>query len=211
MSPSKKLSSIPLEQPPSLRRQESAGASVAWTIPSFIVGEENAHLAFLFSKRQLTKLGQLSPIVFFGPSASGKTALAITLATRWSRHTDQRPLLFTTGELFARDFQEALDADDVEHFRRRHRRCRLLVIDNVDVLASKPAAQEELTATLDTMAELERPVVLTASRLPSTIRGFRPALASRFHAGFSLELALPGPDSLSRILDLLIAAGFTQR
>lgn len=206
MTSSKKLSSIPLEQPPSLRRQELGAASVAWTIPAFVVGHENALLAFLFSKRQLAKLGQLSPIILFGPQASGKTALAITLATLWSRHTDQRPLLFTTGAAFASDFQEALDADDVEHFRRRHRRCRLLVIDDIDCLATKPAAQEELIVTLDSMLELQRPVILTASRLPSTIRGFRPGLASRFHAGFSLELALPSSETVARLLELMVAA-----
>jgi chromosomal replication initiator protein len=199
----RKITSIQLEQPASLRRQEAACADINWTIPTYVVGDENAQLHFLFAKRQIAKLAELSPIVLFGPAASGKTSLAITLATLWSRQTEQRPLLFTTGEAFSNDYLEALDADDVEHFRRRHRRCRLLVIDNMECLATKPAAQDELAANLDAMQESDRPVILTAPRLPSTIRGIRPQLASRLTGGFTVELSLPNPTTRAKIVTLL--------
>ncbi len=143
---SRKITSILLEQPASLRRQESSSNDSQWPLPAYIVGQENAQLNFLFNKKQIGKLSQLSPVVLFGPSGSGKTALAITVATLWARHSDERGLLFTTGENYASDYLEAIDADDIDHFRRRYRRCRLLVIDNLDVLATKPAAQDELAA-----------------------------------------------------------------
>ncbi len=200
---SRKIDSIPLEQPPSLRRQDSACAPIYWALPTYVVGSENAQLSYLFAKRQISKLAHLSPVAFFGPPSSGKTSLAITLATMWSRQTDQRPLLFTTGETFAADYMEALEADDVEHFRRRHRRCRLLVVDNIDALASKPQAQSELASTLDSLLENERPAIVTSSRLPSSVRGFSPQLASRLSAGYSLELSLPNADTRGRIVGLL--------
>ncbi|MCC6507652.1 MAG: AAA family ATPase [Pirellulaceae bacterium] len=201
----RKINSIALEQPPSLRRPEAAHADVNWTLPTYVVGSENAQLNFLFAKRQIAKLAALSPIVLFGPSACGKTALAITLATLWSRQTDQRPLLFTTGQTYSDDYLEALEADDVEHFRRRHRRCRLLVIDNLDTLATKPASQDELAANLDAMQDNDRPVVLTASRLPAAIRGIKPHLASRLTAGYTLELALPNAATRAKIVAVLSA------
>lgn len=199
----RKITSIPLEQPASLRRQDTGCADAPWAIPNFVVGDENSHLSFLFAKRQIAKLSQLSPIVFFGPPSCGKTSLAITLATMWSRQTESRPLLFTTGLSYSNDYLESIDADDIEHFRRRHRRCRLLVVDNIEVLATKPAAQDELVANLDAMLESDRPVILTASRLPSSIRGIRSHLASRLNGGYSLQLSLPDIATRTKIVGQL--------
>ena len=203
---SAKIDAITLEQPPSLRKQDASICDVNWTLPTYVVGAENAQLSFLFAKSVLSKLAHLSPIVLYGPSGSGKTSLAITLATQWSRLTDQRPLVFTTGDAYAASYLEAIDADDIEHFRNRHRRCRLLVIDNLDVLATKPAAQEELAAGIDVMMENDRPVIITASRLPATIRGIRSHLASRLTAAYALELSLPSAATRAKIISMLVTS-----
>lgn len=198
------LTSILLEQPPSVRRQNSALPDVAWIIPQYVVGPENEQLRYLFADEQLTQLANLSPIVFYGDAGTGKTALAVTLAVRWSRFTEQRPLTFTTGQSFAFDFVEAVQADDVEHFRRRHRLCKLLVLDDLEPLSTKSACQDELVNTLDVMLESDRPVIITLKRLPSSIRGIRPSLASRLSAGFSIELQHPGSLARSAIVRELI-------
>ncbi len=201
-----KISAIPLEQPPSLRKADATSADVNWALPTYVVGSENAQLSFLFAKQQISKLAALSPIVLYGPSGSGKTSLAITLATQWSRLTDQRPLLFTTGQSYAEGYLEAIDADDIEHFRNRHRRCRLLVIDNLDVLATKPAVQDELAANIEAMLENDRPVIITASRLPATLRGIKSYLSSRLTSGYALELSLPGTATRAKIIALLVSS-----
>lgn len=173
-------------------------------IPQFVVGPENEQLRYLFSDEQLGQLANLSPIVLYGDSGTGKTALAVTLAVCWSRQSLQRPLTFTTGSRFADDFVEALQADDIEHFRRRHRRCKLLVLDDLEPLSTKPASQEELVNTLDALSENGRPVIITMKRLPSSIRAIRPALASRLSGGLSIELQHPGSLARSAIVRELI-------
>lgn len=175
-------------------------ADKAWLLPSYWVGPENASLQFLFSDEVLENLAQQSPIVLFGPAEVGKTALAVTLAVRWSRLTSARPLHLTTATDFAAQFSEAIEIDDSESFRSRHRGCKLLLVDNLDTLASAPAAQLEMAATLDELAEAERPVIITCKQLPAAIAKLNSRLRSRLSAGLSIQLQLPTDDTRKLLL-----------
>jgi chromosomal replication initiation ATPase DnaA len=116
-------------------------------LPEYIVGPENETLRYLFGDSSLGHLEQLSPIVFYGDKEVGKTALSITLAVSWARSTSLRPLCFTNGKSFVADFSAAVEIDDLDSFRSRHRACKLLLIDDLEDLAQAPASQIELVAT----------------------------------------------------------------
>lgn len=203
-TPSDTIKLIPLEQPASVRRLQSAADERGWILPNFCVGKENRALEFLFDPRQLEKLGSLSPVLLFGNKAVGKTCIAVTLAVQWARSTNARPLHFTTGEGFCRDFEAAIEIDDIDHFRSKHRKCKLLVIDDLEFVFSKTAAQEELMATLDVLEAEQRPVIVSLSRLPAPDSGVLPALASRLVGGYSLELCSPSPATADEILRSLV-------
>ncbi len=195
---------IPLEQPASVRRLQTATDERGWILPSFCVGPENSTLDYLFSESQISALANLSPVVLFGSKGVGKSSLAVTLAVQWSRLTGARPLHLTTGEGFCRDYEAAIEIDDIEHFRNRHRRCKLLVIDDLEFVFSKVAAQEEFIASLDALEAEQRPVIVCLSRLPAPESGVLPALASRLVAGLSVELHAPSSITADEILRLLV-------
>ncbi len=196
---------IALERPASIRRLLPA-LTDGWTLPDYIVGSENERLRYLFDDKSIQTLAALSPIVLYGDKHLGKTPLAITLAVRWSRFTKLRPLCFTTGNAFFTDFSAAIEIDDIDSFRHRHRDCKMLVIDDIDPLATKPSAQDELASTLDYHANESQPVILTASRLPASLKGLKPALISRLSSGFSIGLAKPAPETRDELVRLLVRA-----
>lgn len=173
-------------------------------LPEFIVGIENLTLRYLFDNATIARLEGLSPIVLYGESNVGKTALSITLAVTWSRLTSLRPLCFTTGKTFVTDYSAAVEIDDLDSFRHRHRACKLLLIDNLEELASAPASQSELVATLDIFEQLNLPAIVTVNRLPSTISGLSSALTSRLSGGFSVQLFQPQPGTLSELIPALV-------
>lgn len=179
-------------------------SNVGWMLPEYIVGPENETLRYLFSEQTLGHLAQLSPIVFYGDQQVGKTALSITLAVSWARATSLRPLCFTYGQTFAADYSAAVEIDDLDSFRLRHRACKLLLIDDLEALSQAPASQNELVATLDVLAEQMQPVIVTLNRLPSTIAGLSSALTSRLSGGFSVPLLKPRTATLERLVPALI-------
>ncbi len=196
---------IPLELPASVKRLLPALAD-DWTLAEYVVGPENEGLRYLFDDASVNHLATLSPVVLYGDQHLGKTALAITLAVRWSRQVELRPICFTSGQSFASDFAESIEIDDVASFRKRHRECKLLVIDDLDSLASKPAAQDELSATIDHLLDNSRPMIATLGRLPAAVKSFKPALASRLSAGYSFGFAKPAAETRAELVRLLIQA-----
>jgi chromosomal replication initiator protein len=167
----------------------------------FYCGPENPFLLELFRPGSVKDLVSRSPVVLYGGSGVGKSALAHTLAQRFLSLGSDRPrLMQTTGTDFARHFVQAIEADDVEHFRRRHRGSRLLLIDEVQALEGKPAVQEELLRTLDELEQQQRVVIFTSSVLPMKLRGLSSGLISRLSAGWSVEVHPPGVEARAELI-----------
>lgn len=167
----------------------------------FFCGPENQFLLELFLPASVKGLASRSPIVLYGASGVGKSALAYTLAQRFlGLTTDRARLMQTSGTDFARHFIQAIEADDVEHFRRRHRGSRLLLIDELQGLEGKPAVQEELLRTLDELEQQQRVVIFTSSALPMKLRGLSAGLISRLSAGWSIEVHPPGGAARAQLI-----------
>lgn len=196
---SKSANSIPtlaLERPASVKRLLPTIADDGWLLPDYYVGSENQELLHLFDEATLDRLNELSPIVLYGEQGTGKTALAITLAVRWARHSKARPLCFSSGQAFAKSFASAVEIDDVSSFRQKHRNARLLVLDDIESIIKSSISQGELAATLDTLEEDDAPVIVATSKLPASYQGISDSLASRLSGG--LSICLNRPDSLTR-------------
>lgn len=133
-----------------------------------------------------------SPYVLCGPPGCGKTLLAEGLVRRWQTAWPDRPALLTCGADFARSFAYAVDTDSVGSFRQRSTAPDLLVLDDLQDLQHKPAAQQELATLLDVLSDRGALVLATSSTLPGPGAGLLPALASRLAGGLQVPLVAPG-------------------
>jgi chromosomal replication initiator protein len=175
-------------------------------IDVYLVGPENNALNGLFATETLKGLVDCSPVYLFGPNGCGKSSLAYSLAARYCRLANQVDPVFITGGDFARSYAAAIHADDMERFRKRFRGASILVIDGLHELATKEAAQIELSMTIDSLEQLGSPMVFTASSLPTTIRGIRPSIVSRSIRGLSVRVEYPGCMTRRKLLQLFSKA-----
>ena len=197
---------LPLERPASIRRLLPDADDNSWISPDYLVGPENEQLRFLFDESNYVRLDQLSPVVMFGERESGKTALAVTLAVRWSRALGRKKLYYTTGSSLASDFAYAVEIDDVDSFRSRIRKCNLLIVDSADAIRKKKAAQDELVHAIDHLSARSVPSIFIFSQIPSALPGLKASLVSRLSSGFSLAIARPGEAARLHLVSSLLLA-----
>jgi chromosomal replication initiator protein len=163
---------------------------------AFFAGPENAlirSLVRLVDESIGGPMGGNSPLVLYGPRGVGKSALATAIAERRRQNLALESVIVTTGPDFARSLANAVEADSVADYRARHQRCDLLVIDDLQRLANKPAAQQFLVSALDALHKRGSLVIATLNQLPQATAGLKPALVSRLVGGLVVRLALPGP------------------
>jgi chromosomal replication initiator protein len=178
--------SISLESGPAAEEATSAGP-----FREFVGDEENALVKAVESA--LDPGSTCNPLVFSGPTGVGKSLLAQGLAQLWRQRRPEDRVSVVTGADFARSYAHAVQTDTLADHRAKLATAALVVLDGLEELVKKPAAQQELIYVLDAaLAEGVR--VIVTSREPLSPGGpFLPGLASRLSAGLVVPLAHPGP------------------
>lgn len=215
---------------PQMPRPGADRFSSGLRLRSFIVDEPNV-LALAAVEAMLGELASPPPlVVLHGPSGVGKSHLAAALARTWqSSHADARVVAVTGADFARRWGRSAEDEDDNDTSddddatggavtgddATKHRRVawsgvRLFVLDNVDDLAGKPAAQSALCEALDAIVAGGGRAIVTARRKPSRDQRLTRRLASRLAGGLNVPLAKLGKAGRIAVLaELALARGLS--
>jgi chromosomal replication initiator protein len=98
---------------------------------------------------------------------------------------------YTTVEAFTNHFIKAIGSRSLEGFKRTYRDVDVLLIDDVQFLASKAKTEEEFFHTFNAIYESGRQLVLTCDRLPRALVSVEERLRERFEAGLVADIGAP--------------------
>jgi chromosomal replication initiator protein len=146
------------------------------------------------------KIAHLSPVVFYGASGSGKSHLAHGLAEVWKRLRPNESVVLVKASEFAQQYAKAVDKHSVAAWRAPFRSADLLVLEDLIQLASKAAAQIELSQMLDALTDRGALAVITTRLPPHELTNFHAGLQSRLTAGLCVPLLLPEAEARRQIL-----------
>jgi chromosomal replication initiator protein len=168
--------------PPSTAQRRSTG-----TLASFVVGEGN-RLAHSAARNVLARLGMYSPLLFHGPTGSGKSHLLQGIRQQARQSGRSLRIVYLTAEQFTSQYIEALKGAGLPSFRRKIRDTEILLIEDVQFFAGKQSTLVELLHTIDTLLREGRQLVFSADRAPADLRGLGPELIARLGGGLTCEL-----------------------
>jgi chromosomal replication initiator protein len=172
------------------------GLNPGLTFEQFVIGDANrfAHAAAL-AVAELP--GQAyNPLFIYGPPGVGKTHLLHSIGNYVLAYGAGLTVRYTTVETFTNQFLAALQRGDMDRFKGSYRHADVLLIDDVQFLASKAKTEEEFFHTFNALHDLGSQLVLTSDRLPRDLGALEDRLRERFEAG--LVTAIEPPDLSTR-------------
>lgn len=165
-----------------------------YSFETFVVGPYNA-LAHAAAKTVSEKPGiAYNPLFIYGKTGHGKTHLIQAVGNQIKK--TGKKVFYVTSERFAVDYFNSLQSGTANSFKDKYRQYDVLIMDDVQFLATKEKTQEELFHLFNALHDTNKQIVFSSDMHPALLAGMEDRLRSRFAQGMIVDI--PAPDSESR-------------
>lgn len=174
------------------------GLNPKYTFANFVVGPSNqlAHAAAIGAAGGGGP--RHNPLFLCGGTGLGKTHLVHAVAHRIRAERPQSRILYVSAEKFVNEFVQALQENRMSEFRSRYReRCDLLLVDDIQFLASKTQTQEEFFHAFNALHLADKQIIVTSDKYPQQLERMEERLVSRFSWGLVADIQ--GPELETRV------------
>lgn len=162
-----------------------------FTFDSYVVGASNRFAAAAARRVADNPGSTYNPLFIYSDSGLGKTHLITAIGQHIRRVHADLNVIYDTLEHLMDAVMTAIQEGERDAFRARLRDVSVLLLDDVQFLAGRRSAQEELLRSWDGLTARGGQVVLASDRPPTEIDDLDQRLLSRFSGGLIADLSLP--------------------
>ena len=162
-----------------------------YTFDTFVVGSNNrfAHSASLAVAESPGEA--YNPLYIYGGPGLGKTHLLNAICHEIKRNDPSMKIVLTDGEEFTNEFIEALNHRTTTEFQNKYRKVDVLLMDDVQFIASKERTQEEFFHTFNALTQDGKQIVLSSDRPPKDMPQLEDRMRTRFEWGLLADVQPP--------------------
>ncbi len=173
------------------------GINTDYLFENFIEGPCNSFALAAASAIANNDARLYNPLFIHGGSGLGKTHLLHAIGNAIASQQEGKKVLYVTSEDFTNAYIDAMSksgsakGDALASFRRKFRNADILLIDDVQFLASKEKTQEEFFHTFNALFASGKQIILSSDCPASEITTMDERLTSRFEQGMTACIARP--------------------
>ena len=158
-----------------------------YTFDNFIEGDSNK-----FAKAVCYAVANdpsyCNPLFLYGPSGLGKTHLLYAIMNHMKKNSPDLKIVYKKSESFINELVGAIQNGTTPEFKEKYRSTDVLMIDDIQFIAGKPATQDEFFHTFSILYEAEKLIILTSDRPPKEINPLVDRLRTRFEWGLIADI-----------------------
>ncbi len=190
----------------------SSNLNKNYTFENYVVGNSNK-LAHATAMAVADSPGQTyNPLFIYGASGLGKTHLMHAIGNYIEQNSNKK-VLYVTSDQFIDDFSKISRRDDnknnfdyADYFKNKYRSLDVLIIDDIQFLATTQKTQEEFFHTFNALYNDNKQIIISSDRSPNDLKSLEDRLKTRFCWGLTVDIYPPELELRKNILRKKIQA-----
>ncbi|MCH5159402.1 MAG: chromosomal replication initiator protein DnaA [Clostridiales bacterium] len=175
-----------------------------YTFENFVVGKSNDYAEAVARAVADNPSGKYNPVFLWGGVGLGKTHLMHAIGNSLQRNFPEKNIMYVTCEQFVNEFIESIadnksNPNAMRNFRTKYRKLDVFMMDDVQFLANKEGAQEEIFNTFNELYLADKQIILSSDRPPKEIN-IAERLKTRFATGVIADIKPPDLETRIAIL-----------
>ncbi len=192
--------------------KHSSNLNKNYTFENFVVGNSNK-LAHATALAVADSPGQTyNPLFIYGASGLGKTHLMHAIGNYIEQNLHKK-VLYVTSDQFIDDFSKISrfnesdnNYDYADYFKNKYRSLDVLIIDDIQFLATAHKTQEEFFHTFNVLYNDNKQIIISSDRSPNDLKSLEERLKTRFCWGLTVDIYPPELELRKNILKKKIQA-----